>query len=114
MEEVSGQDLRWFFDQWLTRSGVPQVSGEWRYDPAAKQVVVTVHQTQAGASYRLTVGVGVSNGAGSTPAVRKAPLTGRDATLTIPSESEPASVDLDPGVWLLAELGTFTKASGAR
>jgi len=114
MEEVSGQDLHWFFDQWLTRSGVPQVSGEWRYDPAAKQVVVTVHQTQAGASYRLTVGVGVSNGAGSTPAVRKAPLTGRDATLTIPSESEPASVDLDPGVWLLAELGTFTKASGAR
>ena len=42
MEEVSGRDLGWFFAQWLTRSGVPQVSGSWRYDSAAKQIVITV------------------------------------------------------------------------
>ena len=24
MEDVSGRDLRWFFAQWLTRSGVPR------------------------------------------------------------------------------------------
>jgi aminopeptidase N len=53
MEEVSGQDLRWFFAQWLTRSGVPQVSGDWRYDAVAKQIVVTVRQTQAGDPFRF-------------------------------------------------------------
>ena len=40
MERASGKDLRWFFDQWLTRSGVPALTGSWRYDAAAKQVVV--------------------------------------------------------------------------
>ena len=37
---AGGQDLGWFFAEWLTRSGVPQVSGSWRYDAAAKQIVV--------------------------------------------------------------------------
>jgi aminopeptidase N len=27
MEQASGQDLSWFFNQWLTRSGVPTVAG---------------------------------------------------------------------------------------
>jgi hypothetical protein len=37
-------------------------------------------------------------------------VTGRDATFRIGAESEPAAVTLDPGVWLLADLGSFEKA----
>ncbi len=110
MEEVSGQDLRWFFAQWLTRSGVPQLSGSWRYDAAAKQIVVTVRQTQAGDPYRFALGVGVSAASGTAPAIRQVQVTGRESTFNIPAETEPASVVLDPGVWLLAELGSFQKA----
>ena len=110
MEEVSGQDLRWFFAQWLTRSGVPQVSGTWRYDPAAKQTMVTVRQTQAGDPYRFSLGVGVSAASGPAPALRQVQVTGRESTFGIPTDAEPASVVLDPGVWLLAELGSFQKA----
>jgi hypothetical protein len=40
-------------------------------------------------------------------------VSGRETTLSIPADAEPASVVLDPGVWLLAELGSFQKA-GAR
>ncbi len=108
MEAVSGQDLRWFFAQWLTRSGVPQLSGNWRYDAALKQVVVTVQQTQRGEPYRFALGVGVS-AAGSVPTVTKAEVTGREATVTIPAAAEPAVVVLDPGVWLLADLGLFER-----
>jgi len=113
MEEVSGQDLRWFFAQWLTRSGVPQVSGDWRYDPAAKQIVLTVRQTQAGEPFRfaLGVGVGVSAGAGSSPAVRQVQVTGRESIFRIAADAEPASVVLDPGVWLLADFGSLQRAS---
>ena len=110
MEEVTGQDLRWFFAQWLNRSGVPQVSGSWRYESAGKQIVVTLRQTQAGDPFRFSLGVGVAAASGSAPAVRQMQVTGRDSTFGIPAEAEPASVVLDPGVWLLAELGSFQKA----
>jgi aminopeptidase N len=109
MDEVSGQDLGWFFAQWLTRSGVPQLSGSWRYDSAAKQIQITVRQTQAGEPYRFALGVGVSPTSGAAPAVRQVQVAGRESTFTIPADAEPASVVLDPGVWLLAELGSFQK-----
>jgi aminopeptidase N len=112
MEEVSEQELRWFFDQWLTRSGVPQVSGNWRYDAVARQTVVTVRQTQSSDPYRFSLGIGVSGATGSLAAVRQVQVTARESTFTIPSDAEPASVVLDPGVWLLAEFGSFQKAVG--
>jgi len=111
MEEVSHQDLRGFFAQWLTRSGVPQLSGSWRYDSAAKQAVVTVRQTQATDPFRFSLGVGVSTAAGTAATVHQMQVTSREATFTIPADAEPASVVLDPGVWLLAELGSFEKAA---
>jgi aminopeptidase N len=109
MEEVSGQDLRRFFAQWLTRSGVPQVSGDWRYDAAAKQIVVTVRQTQAGDPFRFALGVGVSVAPASSPAIRQVQVTERESTFRIAAEAEPTSVVLDPGVWLLAEFGSLQK-----
>jgi aminopeptidase N len=109
MEEVSGQDLGWFFAQWLTRSGVPQVSGSWHYDPAAKQIVMTVLQTQAGDPFRFSLGVGVPVGSNAAPVVRQVQVAGRESTFRIPADAEPAAVVLDPGVWLLADLGSFQK-----
>jgi aminopeptidase N len=111
MEEVSGQDLDWFFTQWLTRSGVPQVSGTWRYDPAAKKIEVTVRQTQTADPFRFSLGVGVSTVSASALAVRQIQVTRRESTFSIPADTEPASVVLDPGVWLLAEVGSFQKGS---
>ena len=109
MEEVSGQDLRWFFAQWLTRAGVPQLSGTWRYDAAAKQVVVTVRQAQTGEPYRLPLGIGVSATQGSVPTVRRVEVRNRESTFSIPADAEPSAVTLDPGVWLLADFGSFQK-----
>jgi len=111
MEEVSGQDLRWFFAQWLTRSGVPQLSDNWRYDSAARQIVATVRQTQAGNAFRFSLGVGVLAGSSSSPAVRQVEVTGRESTFSVATDAEPAAVVLDPGVWLLAELGSFQRGS---
>jgi aminopeptidase N len=111
MEEVSGKDLGWFFTQWLTRAGVPQLSGTWRYDAAAKQIVVTVKQTQTSEPYRFALGVGVSTIGSTVPTVRQVQVTDRESTFTIPADAEPTSVLLDPGVWLLAEFGAFQRAA---
>jgi aminopeptidase N len=109
MEQTSGQDLAWFFRQWLTRPGVPSVDGTWRYDAAAHQIVVTIRQTQAAEPYRLKVQVGVISTAGATPKTQTAEVDGRETTLKIPADAAPISVMLDPGAWLLTDIGPFSQ-----
>lgn len=109
MEHESGRDLTWFFRQWLTRSDVPSIAGTWRYDAAAKQVVVTVRQTQPGDPFRFPLGIGLTVSATAPPRVQRVEVTGRESTFTIPADAEPASVVLDPDVWLLADFGPFEK-----
>ena len=60
LEEASGQELAWFFDEWLRRPASPSFDGSWHYDAAAGQIVVEVNQTQAGDPYRMPVEIGVS------------------------------------------------------
>lgn len=104
MEQASGQDLSWFFRQWLTRSGVPAIEGTWRYDAAARQIVVTIRQTQTADPYRFQMGVGVIQTAGALPRVVEAQVTGRDTSISIPADAAPAWVAFDPNVALLAEI----------
>jgi len=111
MEQVSGQDLGDFFRQWLTRSGVPSIDGTWRYDAAAKQVVVTIRQTQTAEPYQFPLGVGLIAAAGAPPRLQAMQVNGRETTARFPADAAPASVVLDPGVWLLADFGVFTQAT---
>jgi len=71
--------------------------------------VMTVRQTQAGDPYRFALGVGVSASSNAAPVVRQMQVAGRESTLRIPADAEPAAVVLDPGTWLLADLGSFQK-----
>ena len=109
MEQTSGQDLTWFFRQWLNRSGVPALSGTWRYDAAAKEVVVTVRQTQTADTYRLSLGVGLVPTAGGLPIVRQMAVDGRETTMRFAAATEPTAVVLDPTVSTLADFGAFVK-----
>ena len=109
MEDVSGRDLNWFFAEWLNRSGVPHVSGSWRYDSAGKQIVVKILQTQSTDPFRFSLGLGIAAAANGAVTIRRVEISGREATVNIPSDVEPASLSLDPGVWLLAEFGPFQK-----
>jgi aminopeptidase N len=104
MEQASGQDLAWFFGQWLTRSGVPAIDATWSYDPAAKLIRVTIKQVQTAEPYRLQLGVGVVQAAGGRPRVQQVQVMGRDTSITIPADAEPESLVLDPDVWVLAEM----------
>ena len=108
-EQVSGQELGWFFSQWLTRAGVPQIEGAWRYLPARKAIEVTLTQTHPAGPFRLAVDVGIAAKPGDLPRVERIELTGHSATKTIGVDGEPAAVTLDPGTALLMEGGSFVK-----
>lgn len=45
-EEVTGQDLNWFFDQWFSRPGHPELEVSHHYLPAPNKLVLRVKQLQ--------------------------------------------------------------------
>lgn len=46
MEEVSGRDLTWFFNQWVYKSGFPQLSVRQEFNSQTKTLNLIVSQTQ--------------------------------------------------------------------
>jgi aminopeptidase N len=109
MEEVSGKDLSWFFEQWLLRSGVPRLAGVWRYEAALKAVEIELRQTQPGEPFRLAVDIGLSMSGEEKLRVQRVGLAGPEARFTIAAGEEPAAVVLDPHTWVLMEDPEFKK-----
>lgn len=95
MEENSGADLKWFFDQWLNRAGSPAVEGTWHYEVSAKKIVVELAQKQSGDAYRLPLEIGYGD------RVEKIEMTQKAQRFEIAADKEPASVVLDPNTWIL-------------
>jgi aminopeptidase N len=108
-EQVSGQQLEWFFTQWLNRPGVPKIEGSWRYDTARKAVEVTIAQSQAAAAYRIKLEVGIITKAGDLPRVETIDMNGKQGTYTFASATAPAAVVLDPNTTLLMDAGAFVR-----
>ena len=102
MEETSGADLGWFFEQWLYRAGSPVVSGGWKYNAASGRVEIDLRQTQPGAPYRLPLEIVVTV-AGASPVVQRLECTAKSQKFEIAVDKEPSSVELDPNVWVLMD-----------
>lgn len=93
LEEASGRDLNWFFNQWYYRAGHPVVTIDYHWDAARKRQAVVLRQTQAGAPFVLPLQVDVyANGR-----ARRYPATLRHAvdTLWFPAATRPDLVNVD-------------------
>ncbi|PSQ95186.1 MAG: peptidase [Bacteroidetes bacterium SW_9_63_38] len=102
MEDVSGQDLKPFFEQWTRQAGHPVVEGTWRHDAAAQECVVTLRQAQDAAPFSASIDVAVS---GDTTRTEKLALDKREVQRRIACPQAPSGLTLDPHVRL---LGTFS------
>ena len=59
-EEVTGQDLNWFWNQWYYGSGNPKLKINYDYNDTAKKAMVIVEQTQKGfGPFKLPVAIDV-------------------------------------------------------
>jgi hypothetical protein len=114
---ADGKDLSWLFTELLTRGGALQVQGTWTYDAAAKQIQLTLDQTQTTGPYRMPIEVRItttrpaaSGGRGaataatatqSTQTTQVVQLTQQHQVFSLPSDTEPSMVELDPNAWVM-------------
>lgn len=102
MEEVSGRDLNWYFNQWYFGSGHPKLSIDYNYDDAAKTVKVIIRQTQSGDKvFRLPVAIDIYNGAKKER--KQVWVTSKADTFSFSYSSRPDLVNVDADKILLAE-----------
>ncbi len=104
MEEASGQELQWFFEEWLHRNLSPALTGTWSYDAPAKQVMIELTQVQTGPPYRFPLDVSVvPDSVGAEPRIIRVEMTEANQRFAIPVTSAPRDVVLDPNTWLLMD-----------
>ena len=107
VEEATGQNVEWFFDEWLYKSGHPVFDVTYNYDDAAKMLHMTVTQTQKRdtltGTFRTPVDVELTMPNGST---KLQTLHIEDSTqqFDIPSPEKPTMVIFDKGNSVIKEL----------
>ena len=66
-EQVTGEDLNWYWNQWYYGSGHPIFDISYNYDDAKKLARVVVHQTQkSGKIFRIPLAIDVYEGGNKT------------------------------------------------
>lgn len=99
MELASGQELDWFFDQWVYGIGYPKLTVRPVYNARSKTLKLTVAQTQppgklTPAAYRMPLQVDVRTASGGV--TKKVEITKRTEVFSIPVRSKPTEIKLDP------------------
>ena len=106
IEEATGQNLYWFFDEWLYGAGYPIYGVSYHFIDSSKTIALRVKQEQTIDSltgvFKMPVDFEVT-----TPTnhfVRRVVLETIDTTLLIPCPEVPLMVQCDPENWILKEL----------
>ena len=104
MEQASGRELGWFFDQWLRRPGMIQARWRRSYDARSRRVLLEVTQADDIAPYRFPLTVELTGANGRTHRVVVEVPASRSARIELPVElaAPPSRVRVDPDVALLA------------
>ncbi len=99
-EEISHQNLGWFFKQWVLEPGIPKVAARWQWDEKNSALKIDFEQQQEPVMrFPLDVGIAGENGV-----KKRVWLEKKSQQVVIPVVVEPSGVVLDPGVKLLAKF----------
>ncbi len=101
-EEVTGEDLNWFWNQWYYGAGHPKLKIDYNYDDAAGKATVYIQQTQQSDNpFRLPMAIDVYNGATKTR--YKVWMEDKADSFTFSYKSRPDLINVDADKYLLAE-----------
>ncbi|MEJ5961017.1 M1 family aminopeptidase [Pedobacter immunditicola] len=101
MEEVSGKDLNWFFDQWYFNAGHPKLTIDYSWDEVTKTQKVTIKQTQEGMAFTLPIAIDIYAGGQK----QRHQVVVKDAvqSFAFKTAGQPDMVNVDADKILLAE-----------
>jgi aminopeptidase N len=103
-EDVTGQDLNWFFNQWYLGAGHPNLDIDYKWDETAKKASVTISQSQEGEGvahiFELPLAVDVYDASGKSRR-EDIRVTKRSQTFTFDAPEKPALVNVDANKALL-------------
>jgi aminopeptidase N len=103
MEAASGMDLKAFFDQWLYRPGSLRINGSWQYNGATKEIRIILEQVQSdGSLFTMPLPIAIHT-PGGKPVIKTVQVTARRNEITIPFETPPTTIVLDPDNWVLMD-----------
>ncbi len=98
MEEASGQNLEWFFDQWVYKAGAPRLDVRQKYNVRSGTLTVTVAQTHSTDAITPTVfrlPMDVAFKIGSREIEEKIEITKRVQTFSFKTTGQPTGLRLD-------------------
>lgn len=96
-EEVSGKDLKQFFDQWLYTTGQPDLEITWTYD-ADRSLIIDVKQLQKNV-FKFPLTLNIKTAAGSKK--EKVSIDKAANSFKIKQDQRPVSIIVDPNTALL-------------
>ena len=99
MEDVSGEDLKDFFEQWLFVKGYPEIKWNWKYKNG--KVIISLEQMQQHHVFNFPLEFGVV--IGDKIKLETVHINAKKATFEIDTNVKPVSLVIDPEVWLLFE-----------
>jgi aminopeptidase N len=101
LEDASGLDLNWFFNQWYYGAGNPILNISYKWDEGSKTESVYMQQTQDGQTFKLPFSVDIY--AGGTKVRHKVWMNDKADTLTFSVAQKPDLVNVDADKILLTK-----------
>ena len=117
--DATGENLDWFWDQWIYQAGYPEFVVATKYDSSAATLTLVVQQTQQDSSkadstglryttppaFRMPVSVRVGSAPGRDDVIARAQLSRRQDTIVVRDvKSPPTMVIFDDGNTILKRL----------
>lgn len=106
-EQTTGQQLDWFFDQWVYRAGYPELRVRSSYNPATRRLTLFVAQTQTPDAttpevFRLPVEIELATARGAR--TERIEMTQRTQSFTFQLDGKPLMIRFDKGEKIIKKL----------
>ncbi len=93
-----------FFNQWLYQGGNIQLKGSWSYNAKTKTINIELQQVQPEKYiFNMPLEIGIQASGKNTEQIEVVNLDKRNIKISIPSQTAPINIRLDPNTKLLAE-----------